>query len=140
MIDETLINLLENCSKNKPSYLRYINNLNTMYDIELSQTLYTIMKLQKESLEMMMELLSERHAYLTTLTYTTDIIIEKFIGENDAIDFYVYPQVTPNIPDGNKLTFAKPGTWFKDEDVATVFAESLKAAKYKNGEVRKIIV
>jgi hypothetical protein len=141
MIDETLIKFLEEHSKDKPVYLKYINNLDTMYDMELIQTLCTIMKLQKESLEMMINLLQGRQTYLATLTYTTNIIIEKYNDEkNNIIDYYVYPQITPNIPDGNKLAFSKAGMWFKDENVAVAFAEILKTTKYNNGEIKKIEV
>lgn len=138
MIDPTVINILDECSKNKANYLTYMNNLDTMYDIEFIRTLYTIMKLQKESLEMMMQLLYEKHEYLKNLTYSTKIIIEKYNGEHNTIDYYVFPQLTPNIPDGDKLTFVRGGMWFKDEIMANAFAEALKVT-YK-GEIQKKLV
>lgn len=138
MIDPTVINILDECSKNKANYLTYMNNLDTMYDIEFIRTLYTIMKLQKESLEMMMQLLYEKHEYLNTLTYSTKIIIEKYNGENNTIDYYVFPQLTPNIPDGDKLTFVRGGMWFKDEVMANAFAEALKVTY--NGEIQRKLV
>jgi len=138
MIDPTVINILDECSKNKSNYLTYMNNLDTMYDIEFIRTLYTIMKLQKESLEMMMQLLYEKHEYLNTITYSSKIIIEKYNGENNTIDYYVFPQLTPNIPNGEKLTFVRGGMWFKDEIMANAFAEALKVTY--NGEIQKRLV
>ena len=115
-----------------------MNNLDTMYDIEFIINLYNIMKLQKESLEMMMQLLYEKHEYLKTITYSTKIIMEKYNGENDAIDYYVFPQLTPNIENGDKLIFARSGMWFKDETLANAFAEALKVTY--NGEITKKLV
>lgn len=138
MIDPTVINILDECSKNKANYLTYMNNLDTMYDIEFIRTLYTIMKLQKESLEMMMQLLYEKHEYLKTLTYSIKIIIEKYNGDNNTVDYYVFPQLTPNIPDGDKLTFVRGGMWFKDEVMANAFAEALKVTY--NGEIQRKLV
>jgi hypothetical protein len=138
MIDPTVIQLLDNCSRSKASYLTYINNLDTMYDIEFITNLYHIMRLQKESLEMMMQLLYEKQEYLKTITYSTRIIMEKYNGENDAIDYYVFPQLTPNIENGDKLTFVRAGMWFKDEILANAFAEALKVT-YK-GEITKKLV
>jgi hypothetical protein len=138
MIDPTVIQLLDNCSRSKASYLTYMNNLDTMYDIEFIANLYNIMKLQKESLEMMMQLLYDKHEYLKTLTYSTKIIIEKYNGENNTIDYYVFPQLTPNILDGEKLTFVRGGMWFKDEIMANAFAEALKVTY--NGEIQKRLV
>jgi hypothetical protein len=138
MIDPTVIQLLDNCSRSKASYLTYMNNLDTMYDIEFIINLYNIMKLQKESLEMMMQLLYEKHEYLKTITYSTKIIIEKYNGDNNTIDYYVFPQLTPNIENGDKLVFARSGMWFKDEILANAFAEALKVTY--NGEITKKLV
>lgn len=138
MIDETVMKLLEEHSKNKANYLIYLNNLDTMYDIEFVRALYSIMKLHKESLEGMMQLLYEKHEYLKTITYTTKIIIEKYNGENDVIDYYVFPQVTPDIPNGDKMTFARAGMWFKDEVMANAYAEALKAT-YKGNIIKQLV-
>jgi hypothetical protein len=139
MIDENIIKLLEEHSKNRPSYLSYINNIDLMYDRDFLLTLYTIMKLQKENLEMAMALLYDRDQYLNTLTYIIKIIVERHNGENDTVNYYIYPQITPNIPNGDKLTFTKAGTWFKDEAEATAFADILRD-KYIGSEIVKTLI
>lgn len=138
MIDKPVLDLLNSNAHNKGNYLTYLNNLDSIYDIEFIQTLFTICKLQKESLEGMMQLLSDKYTYLQTITYTTKIIMEKYNGENDTVDYYVFPQITPNIPDGDKMTFVRAGMWFKDDKMALAFAEALKVTY--NGEVVKTIV
>ena len=138
MIDKTVLDLLNSNAQNKGNYLTYLNNLDSIYDIEFVQTLFTICKLQKESLESMMNLLSDKYTYLQTITYTTKIIIEKYNGENNTVNYYVFPQITPNIPDGDKMVFARAGMWFKDDKMAIAFAEALKVTY--NGEIVKTIV
>jgi hypothetical protein len=138
MIDENIVKLLEEYSKSKPSYLSYINNIDTMYDREFLLTLYTIIKLQKENLEMVMRLLYDRDQYLNTITYTTKIIVEQHNGA-DTVDYYVYPQLTPNISNGDKLAFIKAGTWFKEDVVAMAFAGVLKD-KYTGSEIVKTLI
>lgn len=138
MIDESVMNLLNECAKNKATYLVYINNLDNMYDIEFTKTLHDIMRLQRDSLNMMMTLLSQRYDYLSTLTFTTRIYIEKYNGVNDTVNYYVFPQVTPDIPDGEKMAFVRIGQWFTDDKLALAFAEELKT-KY-GGEIVKTIV
>jgi hypothetical protein len=138
MIDKTVINLIEDCSKNKASYLKYIDNIDSIYDIDFIQTLYTIMKVQKESLDIMIKLLFDRNVYLKTITYSTVIIIEICKGDKST-QYYVFPRITPNIPDRNKVTFDKNGMWFEnDEKSAISFAESLQ--KIYNGNIQKIFV
>jgi len=138
MIDKTVLDLLNSNAQNKGNYLTYLNNLDSIYDIEFVQTLFTICKLQRESLESMMNLLSDKYTYLQTITYTTKIIIEKYNGENNTVNYYVFPQITPNIPDGDKMVFARAGMWFKDDKMAIAFAEALKVTY--NGEIVKTIV
>jgi hypothetical protein len=140
MIDQSIITTLEQCSRDKPAYLSYLNNFDILYDIEVVRTLHEMMRLQKESSEAMMNLLYQKHEYLKTLTFSTKICVEKHISNNDIIDYYVAPLITPNIPDGEKLTFIKPGKWFKkeEEDKALEFAKSLQL-KY-GGEILKTIM
>jgi len=140
MIDPSIIKLLEDCAKSKANYLLYLDNLDNIYDIEFITTLYNIMRLQKDSLDMAMTLLSQRYDHLKTLTFTTKIYIEKYSGYADgSIIYYVFPQVTPNIPDGDKMIFVRPGAWFENDEVAAIaFAEALKVTY--GGEIVKTIV
>jgi len=88
---------------------------------------------------MMLKVLRERGEYLTTLTFTTKIIVEKYNNNTEKeAEYYVYPQITPTIPDGDKSAFAKAGTWFKDETMAMAFAEILKNSYH--GEIVKVLV
>lgn len=140
MIDQNVMRVLNDHSLNRTGYLAYINNLDTIYDIELVSTLYATMKLQKNNLEMMMNLLNAHKEYLNTLTFTIKIIVEKYYTNNEKeYEYYVYPQITPQIPDGDKSTFSKAGMWFKDENIAMAFAEVLKNT-YTQCEIIKTLV
>jgi hypothetical protein len=127
MIDERAIKLIDECSKHRASYLTYINNLDTIYDIEFVKSLYDLMELQRDSLNIMMTLLAERYNYLQPITFTAVIIIDKYNGEDGTSDYYIFPQLTPNIQDGDKLTFVKAGTWVKNDlKMALAIAEGLQ--------------
>lgn len=126
MINETVMKLLNENAQNKANYLLYLNNMDTIYDIEFVRTLYEIMRLQRDSLNIMIQLLIDKHEYLSTLTFTTKIYIEKYNATEDTFTYFVFPQVTPNIENGDKLTFTRPGQWFGDPDIALAFAEALK--------------
>jgi len=64
--------------------------------------------------------------------------MEKYIGDNNTIQYYVYPSIIPNIPDGDKKSFTKAGLWFVDEKIATAYAELLK--NQYNCDMKKILV
>ena len=139
MIDQNVMRVLSEHSFNRTNYLTYINEMDKMYDVELLATLYASMQLQRENLELMLKVLREHGEYLSTLTFTTKIIIEKYNNNTEKeAEYYVYPQVTPAIPDGDKAAFAKAGTWFKDETMAMAFAEILKNSYH--GEIVKVLV
>jgi len=138
MIDKTVMKVLEENLRDKNNYLARLDELDILYDAELVNTLFAIVKLQKESLEMAMKLLSDRYEYLNTITYKIEIIIEKYIGDNKEITYYVYPSITPNIHEGVKYTFSKAGLWFVDETMAASYAELLKE-NYKC-DIKKILV
>lgn len=138
MIDKTVMKVLEENLRDKNNYLARLDELDILYDAELVNTLFAITRLQKESLEMAMKLLSDRYEYLNTITYKIEIIIEKYIGDNREITYYVYPSITPNIQDGEKYTFSKAGLWFVDEKMALSYAELLKE-NYKC-DIKKILI
>jgi hypothetical protein len=138
MIDKSIMKILEDDLQDKNNYLAHLNELDIIYDADLINTLLSIAKLRKESFEMVMILLLERYNYLTTLSYTKQIIMEKYIGDNNTIQYYVYPSIIPNIPDGDKKSFTKAGLWFVDEKIATAYAELLK--NQYNCDMKKILV
>lgn len=140
MVEELTLKLIDECAKHRSTYLRYmLNNLESQYDIELVQNLYRMMGLEKESLEKMMNLLVDRNNYLQTITYTVEIYIERYNGENNTWDYYIFPQFTPNITDGIKASFVKPGTWNKDEKMAMAIAEAL-SKQYDGAIIKKVSV
>lgn len=140
MVDELILNLIDECAKHRSTYLRYtLNNLDSLYDIDLIHNLYTMMGIEKESLEQMMTLLVDRTKYLQTITYSIEIFIERYNGENNTSEYYIFPQFTPNVTDGAKLSFVKAGTWNKDEKIAIAIAESL-SKQYNGAIIKKITV
>lgn len=136
MITDSVMKVLQNNAANRANYLMYLNNIDNIYDREFVGSLHEIIRLQISSLTTMLKVLNDRYDYLDGLTYITKIYVEKYVGENDQTEYFVFPQITPNIPDGDKMTFTKPGMWFKnDEDAALAFAITMQANE--GGEIIK---
>lgn len=126
MISDSVMKLLQENAQNRANYLIYMQHLDNVFNAEHIETLYEIMRLQKENLGYMMDLLHQRHEYLKDITFTTKIYVEKYNKDNDMFEYFVFPQITPNIEDGDKMTFTKCGSWFNDEPSALEHANKLK--------------
>jgi hypothetical protein len=138
MTDPRMTKILEMFERNKPAYIDHITNLENEYDKDTAISLLKILELNRDNIDILIHLITERINYLDTISYETTVVFETHPQDKGGNQYFVYLSMTPKIDHGEEHVVTRPGLWFNDDiDQAKACAEAI-AAMYECG-ITKVV-